>query len=106
MKPAATRFRPLLEQAAEHWHPAAAGAVTSNFSGGFHQPERASIVDLLARQICAPVRWLDNMRTIDAHTDRVVELGPGKPLRALFASIDVEVTPVTTLAVAAEALSA
>jgi malonyl CoA-acyl carrier protein transacylase len=52
------------------------------------------------------VRWLDNMRTIDAHTDRVVELGPGKPLRALFASIDVEVTPVTTLAVAAEALSA
>ena len=105
MEPAETRFRPLLEQAAERWHPAGAGAVTSNFSGGFHQPDRASIVDLLAQQICAPVRWLDNMRAIDAKADRVVELGPGKPLRALFASIDVAVTPVTTLAAAAEALS-
>jgi [acyl-carrier-protein] S-malonyltransferase/trans-AT polyketide synthase/acyltransferase/oxidoreductase domain-containing protein len=101
MKPAEDAFRPALEQASESWNVELATAVTSNFAGGFHEADRASIVDRLARQISAPVRWLDNMEAVRNRAGRVVELGPGKPLRAFFAAIDVEVTPVTTLEAAA-----
>lgn len=101
MKPAEEAFRPALEAASDAWDPERATAVTSNFAGGFHDADRNSIVDRLARQISAPVRWLDNMEAVRSRADRVVEVGPGKPLRAFFAAIDVEVTPVTTLEAAA-----
>jgi [acyl-carrier-protein] S-malonyltransferase/trans-AT polyketide synthase/acyltransferase/oxidoreductase domain-containing protein len=88
MKPAEDAFRPALEEASAAWN-------------GFHDADRASVVDRLARQISAPVRWLDNMEAVRSRAVRVVELGPGKPLRAFFAAIEVEVTPVTTLEAAA-----
>jgi [acyl-carrier-protein] S-malonyltransferase/trans-AT polyketide synthase/acyltransferase/oxidoreductase domain-containing protein len=101
MKPAEDAFRPALEEASAAWNAERATAVTSNFAGGFHDADRASVVDRLARQISAPVRWLDNMEAVRSRAVRVVELGPGKPLRAFFAAIEVEVTPVTTLEAAA-----
>ena len=54
------------------------------------------IVERLAGQVTAPVRWLDNMRTLAARAECVIELGPGKPLRAFFSSIGVEAVSVTT----------
>jgi malonyl CoA-acyl carrier protein transacylase len=96
MKPAEDRLRPLLEESRARWHPAGAATVTCNLTGGMHEADPAAIVDRLAGQVTAPVRWLDNMRALASRADRVIELGPGKPLRAFFSSIGVDAASVTT----------
>lgn len=104
MEGAAVRFRPLLQASAAAWDVEHAPLVTSNTTGGFHRPDRDALVDALARQIVAPVRWLDNMRALAACSGDIVEVGPGKPLRAFFARLDVDVTAVTDVASAEAAL--
>jgi [acyl-carrier-protein] S-malonyltransferase len=96
MKPAEDRLRPLLEAQSTDWNAATASLVTCNFTGTMHENEAGRVADCLARQVSAPVRWLDNMRALAAHADRVVEIGPGKPLRAFFAAVGVDVVSVTT----------
>jgi [acyl-carrier-protein] S-malonyltransferase len=96
MQPAAKRLRPLLVESAERWLPAGATSVTCNLTGALHDANATAIVERLAGQVTAPVRWLDNMRVLAERADRVIELGPGKPLRAFFSSIGVEVVSVTT----------
>jgi [acyl-carrier-protein] S-malonyltransferase/trans-AT polyketide synthase/acyltransferase/oxidoreductase domain-containing protein len=96
MQPAAERLRPLLVASSASWHGAGASAVTCNLTGGMHEGDAEQIVERLAGQVTAPVRWLDNMRALAARADRVIELGPGKPLRAFFSSIGVEAVSVTT----------
>lgn len=88
MAPAENAFRPLLAERAPGWNGAAAAAVTSNTTGGFHAGDADALVDALARQISAPVRWLDNMRVLVARCRRIIEVGPGKPLRAFFAALE------------------
>jgi malonyl CoA-acyl carrier protein transacylase len=60
-------------------------AVLSNFTGTWHTP--ATLADSLVRQISGPVRWVDDMQALAA-IPRVVEVGPGRPLRAFFRSLD------------------
>lgn len=96
MQSAAERLRPLLAESSAAWCATGAAAVTSNLTGGMHDADVSAIVDRLAGQVTAPVRWLDNMRALAERADRVVELGPGKPLRAFFSSIGVEAVSVTT----------
>jgi [acyl-carrier-protein] S-malonyltransferase len=101
MKPAGDTLRALLEADSSTWRADGATRVTCNVSGGMHDADAASIVDLLARQVSAPVRWLDNMKALAARADRVIELGPGKPLRAFFSSIGVDAVSVTSWEAAA-----
>jgi [acyl-carrier-protein] S-malonyltransferase/trans-AT polyketide synthase/acyltransferase/oxidoreductase domain-containing protein len=96
MKPAGDALRGVLAGESARWRAGGASAVTCNVTGGMHAPEVASIVDLLARQVSEPVRWLDNMNALAEHADRVIELGPGKPLRAFFHSIGIEAISVTS----------
>jgi [acyl-carrier-protein] S-malonyltransferase/trans-AT polyketide synthase/acyltransferase/oxidoreductase domain-containing protein len=96
MQPAAERLRPLLVASSASWHGAGAAVVTCNLTGGMHDGDAEQIVERLAGQVTAPVRWLDNMRALAARADRVIELGPGKPLRAFFSSIGVDAVSVTT----------
>ena len=103
MKPAGDELRALLQANSATWCSAGAPRVTSNVSGGMHDADAASIVDLLARQVSAPVRWLDNMHALAARADRVIELGPGKPLRAFFSSIGVDAVAITSWQAAAAA---
>jgi [acyl-carrier-protein] S-malonyltransferase len=105
MAPAAERLRPVLEQSATKWQVESAARVVSNVSGTFHRPERAAIVEALAKQVSAPVRWLDCMRTLAGTCGDVVEVGPGKPLSGFFKSIEVAVTHVADVS-DAERLSA
>lgn len=102
MAPVRDAFAPKLEAEAASWTPAEAGRVTSNFTGGFHDADAASIADALARQIDGPVRWLDNMRALVDASDRIVELGPGRPLRGFFGSLGLRPDAVSTLDSAAE----
>jgi len=96
MGPAAERLRPLLVESSTSWRPAGATVATCNLTGGMHDADTGAIVERLAGQVTAPVRWLDNMRALAERADRVIELGPGKPLRAFFASIGIEAMSVTT----------
>jgi [acyl-carrier-protein] S-malonyltransferase/trans-AT polyketide synthase/acyltransferase/oxidoreductase domain-containing protein len=104
MRPAADRFRPLLTRASASWNPTPAGTVASNYTGAMHAEDTASIVDALVKQIDAPVRWLDNMRTLLDRCDRVIELGPGRPLRGFFGSLGVKIDCITDLESAATVL--
>jgi [acyl-carrier-protein] S-malonyltransferase/trans-AT polyketide synthase/acyltransferase/oxidoreductase domain-containing protein len=94
MQPAAERLRPLLESASAEWNMEHAERVLANATGTFHVADRASMVDALARQVSAPVRWLDCMRAITSRCSRVVEVGPGKPLAGFFKSLDFAVAHV------------
>lgn len=51
--------------------------------------EDGQLPELLARQICSPVRWKEIVRhMIDSGVDTFVELGPGKTLCGLIAKTD------------------
>jgi [acyl-carrier-protein] S-malonyltransferase/trans-AT polyketide synthase/acyltransferase/oxidoreductase domain-containing protein len=102
MRPAASGFAPLVATAAETWTCSAAACVASNRTGGFHEPVRERIVQALVEQISAPVRWLDNMRALVERAARIVEVGPSRPLRALFARVGAQVDPITDLTSAAK----
>ena len=59
-----------------------------------------AVVDLLARQLSSPVRWVRSMRTLRAATtDPVYEVGPGKVLTGLMKRNEgaIKVQPLTDL---------
>src|SRR5262249_17728212 len=94
MRPVVEPFRACLEECVLRLNPSRAGAVTSNRTGGFHEPDR--LVDRLVEQLAAPVRWLDNMRAIAAQSARIYEIGPAAPLSKFFVTIGRFVEPLTT----------
>jgi [acyl-carrier-protein] S-malonyltransferase/trans-AT polyketide synthase/acyltransferase/oxidoreductase domain-containing protein len=98
-------FRVLLEEAAPRFVPRHAVAVTSNFRGGFHTGDVRDLVDALERQIGGTVDWIANMRAITSVTDRILEVGPNRPLRGFFKSIGVEITSIVSLKTAERAVS-
>jgi [acyl-carrier-protein] S-malonyltransferase len=79
--------------------------VASNYTGGFHTADAATVRENLVRQISGTVRWVDNMRSIAEKTQRVLEIGPGKPLSGFFKDAGVEAQAITQLAGAREALA-
>ncbi|MDP3940534.1 MAG: ACP S-malonyltransferase [Deltaproteobacteria bacterium] len=81
-----------------------AAMVTSNYSGRFHESEPDAVIQALTRQISGTVRWRDNMEHLSEHASRVIEVGPGRPLRAFFKTLDVNVLSITSLASARRAL--
>ena len=105
MRPASERLRPELAAASESWATAGAANVLSNVSGTWHRGDKAALVDALAAQVSAPVRWLDCMRELVTSCDRIVEVGPGKPLCGFFKSLDVAAVHVGDVE-AAERLAA
>jgi len=74
-----------------------ATTVTSNVSGGFHEPDRDAIVRRLVRQISGTVRWRSNMDTLRSAGSRVLEVGPAAPLRGFFRTIGRSVEPITSV---------
>jgi [acyl-carrier-protein] S-malonyltransferase len=96
MKPAERALRPLLESRSARWNAAHATNVACNLTGAMHTANTNLLVDRLARQVTAPVLWLDDMRALAARSKKIYEIGPGKPLRAFFAAVGVEVTSITT----------
>lgn len=88
-------FARLLDAARTRLDAARAALVTSNFSGGFHEPDAGSVVERLVRQISGTVRWRGNMEALAARSKRILEVGPGRPLRAFFKTLGVEVQAIT-----------
>lgn len=82
------------------------GRVVSNYRGGFHSGGREEIIESLSLQISHTVQWKQNMTLLASHAGAIWEIGPGRPLRDFFRTIDVTCTSVTTLASAEKAFSA
>lgn len=72
--------------------------VVANATGSFHTGSRTDLERLLVGQVASTVRWVDNMRELIDRNCDVLELGPGRPLRGFFASLDVEISSVTSVA--------
>jgi [acyl-carrier-protein] S-malonyltransferase len=89
------RFREVLEGSRGNIDAPRAAFVTSNFTGGFHDADTSAVIDRLVRQISGTVRWRSNMEALAARSARVIEIGPGRPLRAFFKTLGVEVQTIT-----------
>ena len=98
-------LREALEAVAPRMFPARARAVVSNFLGGFHTGEGRDLVEGLTRQAGATVEWVSNMHALSRDADRVIEIGPSRPLRRFFETIGREVESVVSVAAAERALA-
>ena len=82
-------FRSLLFDASRKWNAERSACVVSNTSGEMHDGSLDGLVDRLTKQISGTVRWVDNMVTLCAlPADRVIEIGPGRPLRGFFRGLN------------------
>jgi len=86
--------------------PARAVSVVSNYRGDFHTASREAIIENLTLQLSHTVQWKANMSHLASRAGAVWEIGPGRPLRDFFRTIDVACTSVTTIASAEKAFSA
>ena len=105
MRPIEAEFRAALDEAAPRFVPERAAGVTSNVRGGFHTGDRDDLLDALERQISGSVDWVANMRALMAVTDRIVEVGPNRPLRRFFQTLGVEITSIVSVKTAERALA-
>jgi malonyl CoA-acyl carrier protein transacylase len=90
-------FRTALEAEQARWCPEKATAVASNFTGACYSGDVDDLINGLTRQISSPVRWIDNMRTLNERADKIIEIGPNRPLRRFFSTLDISVQSVIDL---------
>jgi [acyl-carrier-protein] S-malonyltransferase/trans-AT polyketide synthase/acyltransferase/oxidoreductase domain-containing protein len=88
------------------WDASRAPAVTSNLTGGFHDGDPVALRGRLVRQISGTVRWRGNMATLADGATRIVEVGPGRPLRGFFKAVGVAIESVTDVRSATRAFAA
>jgi malonyl CoA-acyl carrier protein transacylase len=98
-------FRGLLESVGSNLAPVHARRVTANFTGGFHTGELEPLIDSLTRQISGPVDWIANMDALGKIADRIVEVGPNRPLRGFFKTTGREIASIISIKTAEKALA-
>jgi [acyl-carrier-protein] S-malonyltransferase/trans-AT polyketide synthase/acyltransferase/oxidoreductase domain-containing protein len=74
--------------------------VTSNYRGGFHSGLYEDLIYNLVSQLNHSVLWVDNMKALASQADTIYEVGPTRPLRDFFKTINITCTSITTLAAA------
>ena len=60
----------------------------------------------LVGQVSGTVRWQSNMQAIAARPNRILEIGPGRPLRGFFKTIGIGVESITDVRSAERILGA
>jgi [acyl-carrier-protein] S-malonyltransferase len=90
-------FRRVLEENRAGFDASRAGDVTCNVTGGFHECDESLIIDRLVEQLSGTVRWRDNMQALVERCTSFVEVGPGRPLRGFFRTIDVSVSGIISV---------
>ncbi len=98
-------FRSVLTAAEEDIDPVRARNVTANYTGNFHSDDSQTVIDNLVSQISGTVQWRKNMDCLSTKTNAVFEIGPHRPLKPFFATIDVECKSITTLTAAVRLFS-
>ena len=99
-------FGAVLRAAGDSIDPARAACVTSNFTGTFHSAERERVLDCLIRQVSNTVQWRANMEALASRATRFIEIGPARPLRGFFKTLDIDVTAITDVRSATRAAAA
>ncbi len=74
--------------------------VTSNFRGGFHSGLYEDLINNLVSQLNHSVLWVDNMKSLASRASTIYEVGPGRPLRDFFKTLNINCTSITTLSMA------
>jgi [acyl-carrier-protein] S-malonyltransferase/trans-AT polyketide synthase/acyltransferase/oxidoreductase domain-containing protein len=100
MEPIEETFADTLRTVGKNIVPGNAPQVTSNFSGKFHADRAEDVIQCLVSQLSKTVRWIDNMKCIAAKADMIYEIGPSRPLRDFFKTIDVNCMSITNLSTA------
>lgn len=90
-------FEAVLEDIAPAFCMDTAPSVVSNYTGNFHSADRSQLVTALVRQVISTVRWQDNMRHLNMRGSRILEIGPGRPLRGFFKTLDVAIESITSV---------
>ena len=93
-------FKTFLRQFITTMVPENAQKVTSNYTGGFHEAETDIIIYNLVQQLSHAVQWVSNMKALSSCAGTIYEVGPGRPLRAFFQSLNMECVSLTTLSAA------
>jgi [acyl-carrier-protein] S-malonyltransferase len=88
------------------WDASRAPRVTSNLTGAFHDADPAALRARLVHQISGTVRWRSNMAALADGASRIVEVGPGRPLRGFFKAVGVTIESVTDVRSAMRAFAA
>jgi [acyl-carrier-protein] S-malonyltransferase len=99
-------FRMALDEAAPRFAAERSSVVTSNLRGGFHTGRLDDLLDALEKQVSGPVDWMANMRALAPLADRILEVGPGRPLRGFFKSLGIEITSIVSCKTAEKAIAA
>jgi len=100
MKPIGERFADTLREHGNNLRAPYAACVTSNFTGQFHSAVPETIVFSLISQLSNTVRWVDNMKCLAAKADMIYEIGPSRPLRDFFKTLDISCASITNLTTA------
>lgn len=105
MRSIQAEFRAALNEAAPRLVAERAASVTSNVRGGFHPGDEGALLDALERQISGSVDWIANMRSLVTVSDRILEVGPNRPLRRFFQSLGTEITSIVSVRTAERAFA-
>jgi [acyl-carrier-protein] S-malonyltransferase/trans-AT polyketide synthase/acyltransferase/oxidoreductase domain-containing protein len=93
-------FTEVLREKGKGLDPSKAVSVTSNYTGTFHTGQYEDLIRSLTAQLGHSVRWKDNMAAVAGVTASIYEVGPGRPLREFFKTINVECQSVISLSTA------
>jgi malonyl CoA-acyl carrier protein transacylase len=72
-------------------------SVVSNVTGDFYPEDKEAALRLLSSQLSAGVKWRDNMQAILSKTNKILELGPNRPLRGFFSTLGVSIQSIVNL---------
>lgn len=100
MQPVGVRFAETLREHGNNLMAAHAKQVTSNFTGKFHTDDPEAIIDGLVAQLSNTVRWVDNMNCLADAANIIYELGPSRPLREFFKTLDISCASIISLTTA------
>ncbi len=90
------RFREVLQNIETKLEPGNANRVTSNFTGLFHSNDSSEIIGRMVSQLNNTVQWRKNMDALAATGNSIFEVGPGRPLRGFFKTMNLECQSITT----------
>ncbi len=93
-------FEAVLRNIEKSLAPENASRVTSNFTGLFHSNSSGEIIGRLVSQLSNTVRWRKNMETLSGAAGSIFEVGPGRPLKGFFKTINIECQSIITLSAA------
>ncbi len=98
-------FREVLQAVSAKLNAGNASRVTSNYLGTFHSGNAAKIIENLVAQVSGAVKWRDNMTALTEKARIIYEIGPNRPLRNFFASIDIPCRSITSFSSAKRAFA-